>query len=165
MMTTNTSALESKATSITESMPGSKEDEMETQTQPEKTTINTDKEHDVTAKPNDTTTPTDSEDESNYPHGVKLVIILSALCLAIFLVALDNTIISTAIPKITDHFHSITDIGWYGSACKSTPFMLLSTRLTQRSDLLTATAMQPTFGRIYTIFSVNLRYLFVYIPG
>lgn len=80
-----------------------------------------------------------TEDEDmEYPHGLKLVIILSALCLAVFLVALDNTIISTAIPKITDHFNSITDIGWYGSAY-----------------LLTATATQPTFGRIYTIFSVS----------
>jgi len=74
-----------------------------------------------------------------YPHGIKLVIILAALCLAVFLVALDQTIISTAIPRITDHFNSIQDIGWYGS-----------------SYLLTATALQPTFGRIYTIFSVSL---------
>jgi hypothetical protein len=72
-----------------------------------------------------------------YPQGLKLVVILTALCCAIFLVALDQTIISTAIPKITDQFNSITDIGWYGS-----------------SYLLTATALQPVFGRLYTIFSV-----------
>lgn len=78
------------------------------------------------------------EDEMEYPHGLKLVIILAALCLAVFLVALDQTIISTAIPTITNQFNSITDIGWYGS-----------------SYLLTATALQPTFGRIYTIFSVS----------
>jgi len=83
-----------------------------------------------------------SDEDMDYPHGLKLVIILAALCLAIFLVALDNTIISTAIPKITDHFHSIKDIGWYGS-----------------SYLLTATAMQPTFGRIYSIFSVKYTFL------
>jgi hypothetical protein len=78
------------------------------------------------------------DEEVEYPHGLKLAVILAALCLAVFLVALDNTIISTAIPKITDHFNSITDIGWYGSAY-----------------LLTATALQPTFGRVYTIFSVG----------
>ncbi|OJJ45940.1 hypothetical protein ASPZODRAFT_133807 [Penicilliopsis zonata CBS 506.65] len=33
-----------------------------------------------------------------------------------FLVALDSTIISTAIPQITADFHSLTDVGWYGSA-------------------------------------------------
>lgn len=78
------------------------------------------------------------EGDIEYAQGLKLVLILSALCLAVFLVALDQTIISTAIPKITDHFQSIRDIGWYGSAY-----------------LLTATALQPTFGRVYTIFSVS----------
>jgi YbbR domain-containing protein len=34
-----------------------------------------------------------------------------ALCLAVLCQALDNTIISTAIPKITDDFNSLTDIG------------------------------------------------------
>ncbi len=38
-----------------------------------------------------------------------------ALCMSVFLVALDNTIITTAIPKITDDFDSLDDIGWYGS--------------------------------------------------
>jgi len=85
-------------------------------------------------------TPGKEHDEENieYAHGLKLAVILGALCLAVFLVALDQTIISTAIPKITDHFQSIQDIGWYGSAY-----------------LLTATALQPTFGRVYTIFSVS----------
>ena len=35
-----------------------------------------------------------------YPSGLKLTIIMIGLCLAVFLVALDNTIITTAIPKI-----------------------------------------------------------------
>lgn len=34
-----------------------------------------------------------------------------ALCVAVLCQALDNTIISTAIPKITDDFNSLTDIG------------------------------------------------------
>lgn len=54
----------------------------------------------------------DAEEDMQYPHGLKLWIILGALCLAVFLVALDQTIISTAIPKITDRFKSIQDIGW-----------------------------------------------------
>lgn len=91
---------------------------------------------DVTATDqNVTEPPTDSE--VVYPTGIKVVLVLVALCLSVFLVALDQTIISTAIPKITDEFNSISDIGWYGSAY-----------------LLTTTALQPTFGRIYTIFSV-----------
>jgi hypothetical protein len=35
-----------------------------------------------------------------------------ALCLAVFLVALDNSIIATAIPKITERFKSLDDVGW-----------------------------------------------------
>lgn len=51
-----------------------------------------------------------------YPTGLKLNLISLALCLSVFLMALDNTIIATAIPKITDQFHSLDDVGWYGSA-------------------------------------------------
>jgi hypothetical protein len=29
--------------------------------------------------------------------------------------ALDNTILATAIPRITDQFNSLADVGWYGS--------------------------------------------------
>jgi hypothetical protein len=42
----------------------------------------------------------DAEEDMKYPHGLKLILILAALCLAVFLVALDQTIIATAIPKI-----------------------------------------------------------------
>lgn len=80
-----------------------------------------------------------AEDTSNYPRGFKLITLIIALCLAVLLVALDQTIIATAIPKITDHFNSISDIGWYGSAY-----------------FLTSTSLQPTFGRIYTVFNVCL---------
>lgn len=49
---------------------------------------------------------TSASSEPQYPEGLKLITIILALCLAVFLVALDQTIISTAIPKITDHFRS-----------------------------------------------------------
>lgn len=70
------------------------------------------------------------EDAVIYPSGVKLLLITLALCLSVFLVALDNTIIATAIPKITDHFNSLGDVGWYGS-----------------SYLLTTCALQLFFGK------------------
>jgi hypothetical protein len=54
--------------------------------------------------------------EPEYPEGVRLVLLTVALAISVFLVALDNTIIATAIPKITDHFKSLDDVGWYGSA-------------------------------------------------
>jgi len=51
-------------------------------------------------------------DESQYPHGLKLGLIILALCLAIFLVALDQTIVAPALGAITAEFNSIKDIGW-----------------------------------------------------
>ncbi|APA14669.1 hypothetical protein sscle_13g094390 [Sclerotinia sclerotiorum 1980 UF-70] len=86
--------------------------------------------------------PTSGTSEPQYPEGLKLITIILALCLAVFLVALDQTIISTAIPKITDHFRSTGDIGWYGS-----------------SYLLTKAVLQPSFGRIYSIFSIKYTFL------
>lgn len=89
-------------------------------------------------------TPTESVDKEppteqhEYPGLGKLVVIILGLYLAVLLVALDQTIIGTAIPKITDQFKSIEDVGWYGSAY-----------------FLTSTALQPSFGRIYRIFNVR----------
>ncbi|KAH0277552.1 Pfs, NACHT and ankyrin domain protein, partial [Aureobasidium melanogenum] len=50
-------------------------------------------------------------DNAEHPHGLKLAVIVVALCLATLLAALDQTIMATAAPKITDHFKSIDDIG------------------------------------------------------
>jgi hypothetical protein len=77
-------------------------------------------------------------EQPEYPPLSKVIIIILALYLAVFLVALDQTIIGVAIPKITDQFKSISDIAWYGSAY-----------------FLTSTALQPSYGRIYKIFSVS----------
>jgi hypothetical protein len=47
-----------------------------------------------------------------YPKAWELFVIVAALCLAVFLVALDQTIVAVAVPKITDHFRSLDDVGW-----------------------------------------------------
>ncbi|KAJ7626965.1 putative MFS multidrug transporter [Roridomyces roridus] len=85
---------------------------------------------------------TQHEDAVDYPSGLKLALICVALCLSVFLVALDNTIIATAIPKITDHFGSLEDVGWYGSAY-----------------LLPTAAFQLLFGRLYTFLSMKWVYI------
>merc|ERR1712093_752176 len=77
-----------------------------------------------------------------YPGKYQLGLLTLGLCLATFTVALDNTIIATAIPKITSVFDSLNDVGWYGS-----------------SYLLTTTALQPSFGRVYTYFNVKYTYI------
>lgn len=81
----------------------------------------------------------DSNKEPEYPPPSQVIIIILAIYLAAFLVALDQTIIGVAIPKITDQFKSIPDIAWYGSAY-----------------FLTSTALQPSYGRIYKILSVSI---------
>ncbi|KAF2823617.1 putative efflux pump antibiotic resistance protein [Ophiobolus disseminans] len=55
-------------------------------------------------------------EEDQYPHGIKLIILASASLVAVFLIALDQTIIGTAIPKITDDFHGLQDVSWYAAA-------------------------------------------------
>lgn len=82
------------------------------------------------------------EDNVEYPSGMKLAVISMALCLAVFLMALDNTIIATAIPKITDQFNSLSDVGWYVS-----------------SYLLTTCALQLFFGKLYTFYSIKWVFL------
>ncbi|KAI0867717.1 MFS general substrate transporter [Hypoxylon argillaceum] len=51
----------------------------------------------------------------NYPTGFTFIAISVALCLNIFLVLLDGSIVSTAVPKVTNEFHSLDDVGWYAS--------------------------------------------------
>lgn len=61
--------------------------------------------------------PPESEtsEPPKYPTPLVFGINLFALSIAVFCVALDNTIISTAVPRITDQFHALQDVGWYGS--------------------------------------------------
>ncbi|KAL2069298.1 hypothetical protein VTL71DRAFT_15636 [Oculimacula yallundae] len=83
-----------------------------------------------------------SEDNTTYPVGYQLLLICVAICLAIFLVALDNSIIATAIPKITADFHSLSDVGWYASAY-----------------LLTTCSFELMFGKFYTFYSIKWVFL------
>ena len=79
---------------------------------------------------------------SDYPRTFKLAFIIMALVLSIFLVALDMTIVATAIPRITDEFHSLNQVGWYGSAF-----------------FLTLGAFQSTWGKAYKYFHLKLTFL------
>lgn len=59
--------------------------------------------------------PSDAAAPSSHISGVALALTIFALCIATLCVALDNTIIATAIPRISDEFRALQDIGWYGS--------------------------------------------------
>jgi hypothetical protein len=58
----------------------------------------------------------DAADVDYTLSGAKLYIIIFGLSLAVFLMALDMSILATAIPLITEKFQSTEDIGWYFSA-------------------------------------------------
>ncbi|KAH0527007.1 hypothetical protein TsFJ059_002051 [Trichoderma semiorbis] len=81
-------------------------------------------------------------DNSEYPTGSRLVAIITALALAIFLVSLDLTIVATAIPKITDQFNGLSDIAWYSSAF-----------------FMTMGGFQSAWGKIYKYFPLKTSYL------
>ncbi|KAI4765557.1 putative major facilitator superfamily transporter [Aureobasidium sp. EXF-12344] len=94
-----------------------------------------------------------AEDESKYPTGPKLWLLVLGLCLAIWVVALDNSStfvpslviheLIQAVPKITTEWpDALSDVGWIGS-----------------SYLLTTTSLQPSFGKVYTYFDVKWTYL------
>lgn len=80
----------------------------------------------------------DEAEENFQPKTLKFWAIFVSLFLALFLVALDRTIIGTAVPQITQEFNSLGDIGWYGSAYQ-----------------LTTAASQLVFGRIYKFYDTK----------
>ncbi|KAK8122054.1 hypothetical protein PG984_010724 [Apiospora sp. TS-2023a] len=92
-----------------------------------------------------------TQSSNNEIQGLSLGLLITGLSLVVFLISIDRTIITTAIPYITAEFHSTPDIGWYGS-----------------SYLLTACAFQPVFGRVFTLFHIKWSYLlamFMFLLG
>lgn len=85
---------------------------------------------------------TAATEDIEYPSGLKLGLLLASVFISMFLVALDRLIIATAIPQITDDFHSVEDIGWYGSAY-----------------LLATCAFQLMFGKFYMFYSIKTVFL------
>lgn len=85
-----------------------------------------------------------SHDERGEPTAAptlsttQLSLLMLSLFCGTFVMALDATIIGTAIPKITSEFNSLQDIAWYGS-----------------SYLLTITAFQPTLGKLYRFMNIK----------
>ncbi|KAL4905579.1 hypothetical protein BDW74DRAFT_185111 [Aspergillus multicolor] len=84
--------------------------------------------------------PVSSNDE--YPHGFRLTVIILSLMLGMFMTSLDNTILGTAIPKITDEFQDLNKVSWYGSAY----FMTLG-------------GFQSTWGKLYKYFPIKIWFL------
>lgn len=79
--------------------------------------------------------PSKQDDNHVERSRAKIAIIMSALCMAVFLAALDITIITTALPTIAQHFGSSAGYTWIGSAY-----------------LLAVAAGTPIWGKLSDIF-------------
>ena len=94
---------------------------------------------DPTAGDEPTAPPADASPKSEAPEEERTklenTLVVLALCLALFLAALDMTIVTTAIPTISSHFKSSLGYIWVGSAY-----------------LLGNAAFVPTWGKISDIF-------------
>ncbi|KIW17361.1 hypothetical protein PV08_04555 [Exophiala spinifera] len=84
------------------------------------------------------TTDATSPDSDHYLTGSRLYLVIAGIGLAIYLFALDISVVATAIPYITARFNSTTDIGWYGAAY---PLCMCS--------------LQPMAGKLYTNLSLK----------
>ena len=78
--------------------------------------------------------PRDDDPYNGRSKG-KVAVIMLALCMAVFLAALDVTIVTTALPTITEHFGSASGYTWIGSAF-----------------LLANAASIPSWGKVSDIF-------------
>ncbi|KAE8423599.1 efflux pump antibiotic resistance protein [Aspergillus pseudocaelatus] len=95
-----------------------------------------------TKEVNQPDTDSDPDPIGRYIDGVLLYVIVFSLAVAMFLVSLDTTIISTAIPQITNDFNSTADVGWYGAAF-----------------LLGSAVTQAPWGKLYGFFNIKWTYL------
>ncbi|KAL3436162.1 major facilitator superfamily domain-containing protein [Aspergillus tetrazonus] len=84
----------------------------------------------------------DGTSGSGTVSGWKLAAVLIGLSLAVFCMSLDNTVLSTAIPKITAEFNSLHDMAWYVSAYN-----------------LTISSFSLVYGKIYSLYRVKWVYL------
>ncbi|KAH8434005.1 putative MFS multidrug transporter [Aspergillus melleus] len=82
------------------------------------------------------------QDEHEYPPLWEAILLTATLLLSFFCVCLDQTILATAIPRITDEFHSLNDIGWYSS-----------------SFMLTMCATKMLWGKLYMFYPAKWVFL------
>lgn len=87
--------------------------------------------------------PEKGDDGTGNITNPRLVLALAGINLCFFLTFLDNSILSTATPTITNEFHSVADIGWYVSSYQ-----------------LALSALQPLTGKLFTYLPNKWTYIF-----
>lgn len=76
-----------------------------------------------------------AQEEKPQRSKLKIALIMLSLSISVLLVALDITIVTTALPTIAEHFHSASGFTWVGSAY-----------------LIASSASPPVWGKISDIF-------------
>lgn len=91
------------------------------------------------------------DDESRYLTGRKLVVVFVAQLLAVFLIALDQTILAPALPVIASKFNALEQLSWIASAyfLTQTAFLLLY------GQILTLFDRRWTFIAAITVFEIG----------
>ncbi|KAG8863135.1 hypothetical protein FRB96_009317 [Tulasnella sp. 330] len=82
------------------------------------------------------------DDESRFVDGYKLALIFIGMIMSVFLIALDQTIVATAIPKIASDFDALEQVTWIASAY-----------------FLTQVGLILTYGRILAVAPTKWVYL------
>ena len=90
----------------------------------------------------ETSDPAHSSVQVEYPTGAKFWLIMLTVAAVLIPTCIDMNIVATAVPSITDHFHTVANVGWYSSAFR-----------------LCVCAFQFVFGKAYTLFSVKRVFL------
>ncbi|KAI0169965.1 major facilitator superfamily domain-containing protein [Hypoxylon sp. FL1284] len=84
----------------------------------------------------------DNDSTVAQPGGFRLALVMVGLCLAVFLTGMDQTILATATPVISNEFNAFDDIAWWTNVY-----------------LLTLSSFQVFYGKLYSLFSIKLVYL------
>lgn len=78
----------------------------------------------------------------NHSSPLASTFLAIGVCISVLMVSLDRGSITTTIPSLLTNFRSPKDMGWYGSAY-----------------LLTVSAFQPMYGRVYASFNIKWSFL------
>ena len=101
-----------------------------------------------------------NEEGGTWVTGLPLFTILGAICLVCFLMLLDTSIIVTAIPEITTQFHSLQDVGWYGSAYQLSRCVPCQGLECMFTEYIISAALLPLTGNLYVNFDSKVsRYI------
>ncbi|THC96966.1 hypothetical protein EYZ11_003574 [Aspergillus tanneri] len=71
-------------------------------------------------------------------HGFRFWMLIGGLMLGVYLVGLDMTMLATVTPRLTDYFHTLSDVSWY-----------------ETTYVLVVCVFIPLAGKAYTLFPNN----------